>query len=155
MKLPVRMLCYLVGGALLLAWVDPPPGLLTFALVASIIVGAALLDHYLTRPRTAAPAEGPNVVNLLGRRQHRARRAQNSGRERRVLYKVFSSGYQSEVNTLLRMLRAKGMNPMMVLQHVGSGRGEPVYEVRLPEGEVPHARPVIQIFLMHSARTRG
>ena len=66
---------------------------------------------------------------------------------------VYSSAYQQDVEELLALLRAEGLNPMMISHGVSRGRTESVYEVRLPPGEVAIARPLIQFFQVKSAKT--
>jgi hypothetical protein len=69
------------------------------------------------------------------------------------LQHVFSSRFQPDVDELLGLLRAEGLNPIMISQ--ASRRGEPghLYEVRLPEREVARARPLVQFFLLKTAKT--
>lgn len=156
MKLWLRIAIYIGGGGLIITWIDPPSGLLQYALVGLLIVGAAYLDAWLFRPSGAASAgKGKNVISLAALRQSRNRRQAGGGmgRERRVLQTVFSSGYQNEVDELLGLLRAEGLNPMMVSQSTRREGNGHVYQVRLPEKEVPRAKPLIQFFLLKSAKS--
>ncbi len=57
------------------------------------------------------------------------------------------------MDELLHLLRAEGLRPMMVSHRTGEGAGQGhQYDVRLPEGEANKARPVVQFFLLKSAK---
>jgi len=155
MKLWLRIALYLGGGGLLITWIDPPSGLLQYGLIGLLIVVAAYLDAWLFRPAAERPARaGRNVVSLASLRQSRNRHqaAAGLGRERRTPQTVFSSAAQGEVDELLHLLRSEGFNPIMVSQSVGGSESRHRYEVRLPEREVPKARPLVQFFLLKSAK---
>jgi hypothetical protein len=153
MRLWLRIALYVGGGGLIITWINPPAGVAQYALILALIVGAAYLDTWLFRPR--APRSGHNVVSLASLRQSRNRRQTSASlvRERRVLQTVYSSAYQGEVDELLGLLRAEGLSPIMVSQNARRGDAGHVYEVRLPEKEVPKAKPLIQFFLLKSAKT--
>ncbi|HKI96841.1 MAG TPA: hypothetical protein VKB51_00070 [bacterium] len=153
MKLWLRIALYVGGGGLIITWINPPAGLIQYALIGLLIVGAAYLDAWLFRPDSARSK--PNVVSLASLRRSRNRQQHGGGlgRERRVLQTVYSSAYQGEVDELLGLLRSEGLNPMMVSQSARRGEAGHVYEVRLPDKEVPKARPLIQFFLLKSAKT--
>ena len=154
MKLWLRIAIYIGGGGLIITWIDPTPGFAQYGLILLLIVGAAYLDLWLFRPRLPRNADH-NVVSLASLRQSRNRHPGlgGLGRERRVLQTVYSTGYQPEVDELLGLLRSEGLNPMMVSQSARRGDSGHVYEVRLPEKEVPRARPLIQFFLLKSAKS--
>lgn len=153
MRLWLRIALYVGGGGLIITWLDPPAGLAQVALILLLIVAASYVDAWLFRPH--APRGGQNVVSLASLRQSRSRRASVAGlgRERRVLQTVFSSGFQPEVDELLGLLRSEGLNPIMISQASLHAEAGHEYEVRLPEREVPKARPLVQFFLLRSART--
>ncbi len=153
MRLWLRIALYVGGGGLIITWLDPPAGLAQYALILLFIVAAAYVDAWLFRQRE--PRSGQNVVSLASLRQSRSRRTAGGGlgHERRVLQMVFSSGFQPEVDELLGLLRSEGLNPIMVSQASLHGEAGHRYEVRLPEREVPKARPLVQFFLLKSART--
>lgn len=150
----LRIAIYIGGGGLIITWIDPPAGLAQYGLILLLIVGAAYLDAWLFRPRTHRSGER-NVVSLASLRQSRNRRQAGggSGRERRVLHTVYSSAFRGDVDELLGLLRSEGLNPMMVSQAARGGGGDHLYEVRLPEREVAKARPLIQFFLVKSAKS--
>lgn len=153
MKLWLRIALYIGGGGLIITWIDPPSGLVRYGLIGLLIVGAAYLDAWLSRRHVGKP--GQNVVSLASLRQSRNRRQAGLGlgRERRVLQTVFTSPFQGEVDELLGLLRAEGLNPMMISHHARPDEGDHRYEVRLPEKEVAKAKPLIQFFLLKSAKT--
>jgi hypothetical protein len=153
MRLWLRIALYIGGGGLIITWIAPPAGIAQYGLILVLIVAAAYLDAWLVRPHAARP--GRNVVSLATLRQSRIRRQAGGGlgRERRVLQTVFSSPFHGDVDELLGLLRSEGLNPMMVSQSAGRGNADRLYEVRLPEKEVPKARPLIQFFLLKSAKT--
>lgn len=153
MKLWLRIALYVGGGGLIITWINPPSGLTQYALILALIIGAAYLDAWLFRPQGRRSAH--NVVSLASLRQSRNRRQSGAGlaRERRVLHTVYTSAYQGEVDELLGLLRSEGLNPIMVSQAARRGDASHVYEVRLPEREVPKAKPLIQFFLLKSAKT--
>jgi hypothetical protein len=153
MRLWLRIALYIGGGGLVITWLDPPAGIVRYGLILLLIVAAAYLDAWLFRGQAERPEA--NVVSLASLRQSRNRRQAGLGlgRERRVLQTVFSSRFQGEVDELLGLLRAEGLNPMMVSQRPRQGEAEHRYEVRLPEKEVPKAKPLIQFFLLKTAKT--
>jgi hypothetical protein len=153
MRLWLRIALYLGGGGLLITWIDPPAGLAQYGLIGLLIVGAAYVDAWLFRPVAERP--GRNVVSLATLRQSRNRgqAATGLGRERRTPQTIFASGVQGEVDELLHLLRSEGFNPIMVSRSAGGRESHHRYEVRLPEREVPKARPLIQFFLLKSAKT--
>lgn len=154
MKLWFRFGLYLGGGGLVIMWIDPPRGLGQHLLILALIVGASYLDYWLFQSRPSY-SKGGNIVSLADLRHARNRRQGTGGmsRERRVLQMVFSTRVQGEVEDLLDMLRAEGLNPMMVSQGGGMGQNGTVFEVRLPEKEVQKAKPLIQFFVVKSAKT--
>ena len=153
MKLWLRLVLYVGGGGLIITWIDPPGGFTRSVLILVVIVGAAYCDLWLSRPRQPK-WQGQNVISLTSVRRSRKRRQASggSGRERRVLQTVYSSGYHQEVDELLGLLRAEGLNPIMVAQNRSRGGHGPIYDVRLPEKEVAKAKPLIQFFLVKTAK---
>lgn len=154
MNLWLRIAFYVGGGGLIVTLVDPPSGLGQYALIGLLIVAAAYIDAWLLRPRTPQ-GKDRNVVSLSAIRHSRNRRQTGGGlgRERRVLQTVHSSGYRNEAEELLGLLRTEGFNPMMISQSAREAGGGHLYEVRLPEKEMTRARPLIQFFLLKSAKT--
>lgn len=154
MKPWLRITIYTGGGGLLATLVDPPSGFAQFALVLLVIVGAAYMDHWLTRKRPPKWV-GENVISMDSARQSRSKRhgSQTAMREKRVFQPVYSSAFHPEVQELLDLLRAEGLNPMMVSQRPSKGESSPIYEVRLPAKEVSKAKPLIQFFQVKSAKT--
>ncbi len=151
MNNPLRVVAYLAGGGLLLTWIDPGHGILRYALLLLLILGAACVEHLLQRRRTAR-ADPRNVVSLSAfRRQQQRRHGGHPGRERRVLKPVYHLAYFGEVNELLGILRAEGLNPVMVTQNQGE-RSAPTYEIRLPENELQPGRPLIESYQLQSAQ---
>ena len=153
MRLLVRFIVYLGGGGLILIWVQPPQGIGQHLLVLALVVGFAYLDRWLFRMGTGHIDHG-NVVSLNAVRQSRNLRQGQGGavRERKIFQTVYTSGLYQDVDTLLSLLRAEGLNPMMISQQTAKGEGDAVYEVRLPEKELARARPLIQFFLVRSAK---
>lgn len=151
MSFPLRILVYLAGGGLLLTWIDPPGGLMRYGLLLVLILAFAVVDHLLQRKR-AALAHRHNVVSLGAYRRQKQRRSGGTpGRERRVLKPVFHSAHFAEVDALLGVLRGEGLHPVMVTQN----QEEPnraAYEIRLPEGELKPAQPLIEQYLLRSAQ---
>ena len=154
MKPWLRIAMYIGGGGLLATLADPPGGFAQFALVLLVIVGAAYMDHWLTRKRPQKWM-GDNVISMDSVRQSRSKRhgSQTAVREKRVFQPVYSSAFHPEVQELLELLRTEGLNPMMVSQRLSRGDSSPVYEVRLPAKEVSKAKPLIQFFQLKSAKT--
>jgi hypothetical protein len=153
MRLWLRIALYIGGGGLIITAIDPPGGFTKYGLILLLILAAAYLDRWLSRPH--APGwSGRNVILLSSPRQSRGKRAGPSplGRERRLPQTVFRSGYQQEVDELLLMLRAEGFRPIMVSHQTPRAENGSSFEIRLPEKEVPKARPLIQFFLVKSAK---
>lgn len=138
---------------MILIWVNPPQGIGMHLLILALVVGFAYLDRWLFRANTAPTGQG-NVVSLSAVRKSRNLRQGQGGsvRERKIFQTVYTSGLFHEVDTLLSLLRSEGLNPMMVSQKTAKGEGEAVYEVRLPEKELARAKPLIQFFLVRSAK---
>jgi hypothetical protein len=148
MAFALRLAFYVAGGGLLLAWINPPPGLLEYALLLATIVAAAYLDEGLTQsPRSRGQPSG--VVRMGGFRSRRNRRpgpARGKG-DRPPLRPLYSTSRQTEVEGLLAVLRAKGLNPIMVTQKRAGGEAALSYEVRLPENELKWGQPILLQFV--------
>jgi len=154
MKFWIRIFIYLGGGGLVLHWVEPSPGIGLHLLILALVVGFAYLDRWLFRVGSA-PVDQGNVVSLNAVRQSRNQRTSQGGatRGRRIFQTVYTGGLYKEVDTLLTLLRAEVLNPMMISQKTAQGEDEAVYEVRLPQKEIARAKPLIQFFLVRSAKT--
>lgn len=154
MKLWLRIIAYLGGGGMVVIWANPAPGLAQHLLILALIVGFAYLDRWMFK-HSPSGAEQRNVVSLKSVRQTRSRRhgAGGAGREKRVFQTVFSSPTRHEVDHLLSLLRGEDLNPMMVSQKTTRGDSGTVYEVRLPEKEMVRAKPLIQFFLVKTAKS--
>jgi len=153
MKLSYRMGLYLLGGGALITWFNPTQGFLVFVLVIAVIIGSAYLDAYLRQARRAGL--DPKIVSLREWRSQHGRRAATpaGGRERRALRTVYTTALHADVEALLHMLRAEGMNPMMVSGPPDREQGDTLYQVRLPSQEVEPAKPLIRLFQMKYAKT--
>lgn len=147
-----RITAYLLGGGLLLTWLNPPEGLVGYLIVGALIIAFAYLDALLAG--RSGRAGGDKVVSLKAFKARQKTRAEGGtgGRERRVLRPVYSSTFRGDVESLLQVLRAEGMNPMMVTQNRGGAKNSPFYMVMLPEKDVARAKPLIDLYTMPSAR---
>ena len=76
-----------------------------------------------------------------------------SVRERKVLRPAYSSAYYSDVDALLEILRAEGMNPMMVTQNRSGSRSSSLYMIMLSEKELRRAKHLIDLYVVQSAKT--
>jgi len=149
MSFPLRFLLYVVGGALLMTLVDLPGGWVRLLAVLALIVAAAYLDHWITsapRPGRAAP---DNLVSLKAWRQRPA--AGPAPRERRAPQPVYATPLQAEAESLLQVLRAEGLRPVMVMQN-RQGGGDVIYEIRVGTAELKRARPLVDLFVAQSVR---
>lgn len=148
-----RIALYLTGGGLLLVWLDPPAGIMQYILIAGLILAFAYLDSFIAR-RSRVAGNNPKVISMgafRARQKHRAGTAA-AGRERRVLRPAYSSAYHSEVDALLQILRSDGLNPMMVTQNRSGAMASPVYMIMLPEKELRQAKPLIDLYVVQSAK---
>ena len=147
-----RTFAYLFGGGLVLTWLEPTDGAFRVLAIGGLIVAMAYLDGFLGHG-ASAPGDG-RVVSLKAYRARRKARAENgtASRGRRILRPVFSSAYHRDVETLLQVLRAEGMNPMMVTQNRSGSKNAHFYLVMLPEGEVERAKPLIALYGADSAK---
>ena len=146
-----RICAYLVGGGLFLTWVEPPYGAFRLALIGVLIVAFGYLDGFLNR--RSVPSDAGRVVSMQAFRAGRKKGTGNAGnRERRMLRPVFSSAYHGEVETLLRMLRAEGLRPMMVTQNRKESPDSPFYMVMLPDDELERALPLINRYEAEAAK---
>lgn len=148
----LRAFIYLVAGALLVTWVSPPPGLLRYALIIGLILGAAFVDHWLRGRGRQGRSAATNVVSLLGHRRPRGRAAGGLSpfRERRGLRVVYSSAVQADADELLELLRTEGLRPIMVSQNTTFRQSPPQFEIRLPEHEARKARSLIEMFKLQA-----
>ncbi len=149
-----RIGLYLVGGGLLLTWLQPPDGVVGTLLIIAIIVVFAYVDAMLLR-RAASSTGHPKVISMGAfRARQNSRSSTGAGtRERRVLRPVYNSAYHSDVDSLLRILRAEGLNPMMVTHNRSGARNGPLYMIMLPEKEIRRAKPIIDMYVVQSAKT--
>jgi hypothetical protein len=147
-----RIFFYLLGGGLLLTWLAPPEGLFRLLFIAGLILAFAYLDALLSR--RASSSTGGKVVSLGAFKAKQKSRTEGSGigRERRGLRPVYSSVFRSDVESLLEVLRAEGMNPMMVTQNRGGAKNLPFYMVMLQEKDAAQAKPIIDLYAIPSAK---
>lgn len=125
-----------------------------YALIVVLILCFAYLEVYLSR-RHRRTSNDPKVVSMG------AYRAKNQGgesfaggsRERKVLRPAYSSAYHSDVDALLQILRGEGMNPMMVTQGRSGSQSSPVYMIMLSERELRRAKPLIDLYVVQSAKS--
>ena len=145
---------YLVSGGLLLTWIDPPAGITGYVLIVGLILGFAYLDIFLSR-RSSGKSNDPKVVSMgeFRARQHQGGGFTGGNRERRVLIPAYSSAYLSDVDALMQILRSEGMNPMMVTQNRSGSKSAPHYMIMLPEKEHRQAKPLIDLYLVQTAKT--
>jgi hypothetical protein len=104
--------------------------------------------------RRASSSTGGKVVSLGAFKAKQKSRTEGSGvgRERRGLRPVYSSVFRSDVESLLEVLRAEGMNPMMVTQNRGGAKNLPFYMVMLQEKDAAQAKPIIDLYAIPSAK---
>ncbi len=148
-----RIALYLGGGGLLLAWLDPPEGLVQIAVILALIVIMAYLDVLLSKG-AENPDRNQKVVSLRNFRSQQVKRGPlgESGREKRMQHEVFRSIYQDEVEAILRMLRRDGFHPMMVTQNPVGEAGAPLYRIMLPEKDQKRARGLIERYHLQAAK---
>lgn len=144
-----RIVAYLLGGGLFLTWLDPSEGVFKYLVVLALIVAFAYLEAQIARRRPAAEDDG-RVVSFKTFRARQKRRGEigAGGRERRVFRPVYTSASLADADGLLRILRAEGLNPMMVTQSRGGGNAAS-YVVMLSDGELAKGKPIVDL---HSAR---
>lgn len=145
---------YLICGGLLLTWIDPPAGFTGYVLIVGLILCFAYLDILLAK-RNRQTGNDPKVVSMGAFRAQNQRSSGPSpgGRERRVLRPAYTSAYYAEVDALLQILRGEGLNPMMVTQNRSGSRSSPIYMIMLSEKELRRAKPMIDLYVMQSAKT--
>ena len=149
-----RIGIYVVGGGLALTWLEPPEGIIRHLLVIGLILAMAYLDSFLLQQNKAQPGD-PKVVSLRAFRAKRQNRpgGGGSGRERCVLRPVYNSSFYSDVDALLRILRTEGLHPLMVTHSRGGAKSTPLYMIMLPDKDVGRAKPLIDMYLVQSAKT--
>ena len=148
----LRGMTYLVAGALLAMWIDPPPGIMRYGLIVAIIVGAAFLDAQF-RGRRRGGAVSAKVVSLFGRRSGAAQSSKQSGtRESRGMQLVFASPARSEADELLELLRGEGMRPVLASQNPMDRERSLQFEIRLPRAEAQRAQSTIELFKLRSTK---
>ena len=149
----LRIGIYLTGGGLALAALDPPEGLARLGAILVVTVAMAYLDRLLMgresrRGGTVLSPVSPGQAASQGHRFERKRRS-----ERPASRSVFTSQDPGEAEVLLGMLRSQGMHPMLVSRTpLAESSGDIRYDVCLPEKEMTRAKPVLDFFLMQSAR---
>lgn len=147
-----KICVYLICGGLLLTWIDPPAGFTGYVLIVGMILAFAYLDIYFSR-RYRQTSNDPKIVSMGAyRAKHSRGGGMPAGRERQVLRPAYSTAYHSDVDALLQILRSEGMNPMMVTQNRGGARSSPLFIVMLPERELRRAKPLIDLYVIQSAK---
>jgi len=146
MKFAYRMVLYLLGGGVLLAWARPAPGVMESAACVALVMLAALLDSRLAG-RTGGKA-GTGTVSMA---QFRSRKAKGGApgaaqRERRVLQTVYQARQRQDAEALMALLRERGLNPLMVSSTAAGQRNAALFEVRLSSAEALQARSLIREF---------
>lgn len=144
----------MVCGGLLLTWIDPPAGLMGYVLIVGMILCFAYLEIYLSR-RHRRGSNDPKVVSMSAYRAKNQRGEGFTGgsRERKMLRPAYSSAYYSDVDALLQILRDEGMNPMMVTQGRSGSQSSPEYMIMLSEKELRRAKPLIDLYVVQSAKS--
>jgi len=96
------------------------------------------------------------VVKLDAFRAKRRRPGSPShGRpERRPPRPLYHTPQQSEAEGLLAMLRAKGLNPIMVTRKSAGADSPVMYEVRLPEPELARGKSLISQYIARPSTPR-
>jgi hypothetical protein len=160
MRFALRLGGYVVGGGTLLAWANLPVGPARWVAILLYIVAAAYLDNLLTsrlgaRTRRGA-VDSSGVVKLDAfRAKRRGAGAHGHGRpERRPPRPLFDTPQQSEAEGLLAVLRAKGLNPIMVTGKTAGADSPVLYEVRLPEPELVRAKSLISQYIARKSLPR-
>ncbi len=136
-----------------MTWLEPSEGIFRHLVVLALIVAFAYLEAQIAK-RRRVPTDDPKVVSFKAFRARQKRRSEigPSGRDRRVFRPVYTSGSLSDADGLLQIMRAEGLNPMMVTQSRGGGGNAASYVVMLPDGEVAKAKPIIDLHGVRSAR---
>jgi hypothetical protein len=151
MAFAFRILFYIVGGGALLAAVDLQPGPIRWVAIPLYIVAAAYVDMLLERA-----ARGPQhqrhrdgVVKLDAyRTSKRQAGGRNAGKpERRTPRPLFDTTQQNEAEGLVSLLRSKGLTPIMVTRRTAGAEPQVVFEVRLPEQELPRAKSLMSQYI--------
>ena len=149
MKRSHRFIIYIVGGGVLISWVLPPSGLLTLMLVLGWIFASAYLDAWLFAP-VAPTADSPEAsLSVLKAGNSQSRSFAKGARPRLTWVMVYGTHDRQDVEALLKILRAEGLNPIMLTerQDVSS---DFLYGIRLPEKEVPRASPLVEMFQLRT-----
>lgn len=151
MAFVIRFVGYIVGGGVLLALINPPPGPVSWAAVILYIVACAYLDAIGLRAARVPTGSrhGDGVVKMDAYRagKHRAATQGNGKPERRTPQPVFDTTLQAEAEGLLEALRGKGLHPIMVTRHTGRDSATMAFEVRLPEAEIPRAKSLMSQYI--------
>jgi hypothetical protein len=151
MAFAFRFVGYIVGGGILLALVNPPPGPVSWAAVLLYIVGCAYLDAVGIRaarmPLRLRHGEGVVKMDAYRAGKHRAAGHGPGKPERRTPRPVFDTTQQSEAEGLLALLRGKGLHPIMVTRRTAGDASAVAFEVRLPEAEIPRAKSLMSQYI--------
>ncbi|MCZ6472868.1 MAG: hypothetical protein O7A08_11985 [SAR324 cluster bacterium] len=149
-----RIGLYLAGGGLLLTWLQLPEGVLGVLTIIAMIVVFAYVDTLLRR-HPAPPINHPKVVSMGAFRARQSSRSAGAmgPRERKVLRPVYNSIYYGDVDSLLQILRAEGLNPMMVTNNSSGAKNGPLYMIMLPDREIRRAKPLIDVYVVQTAKT--
>lgn len=160
MGFAVRLAVYVIGGGVLLAWINPRRGFLEIAVTLGWIGVCAAADHLLTRDpaRRKGASSAATRRGLLGRGARRLAAAGGSagepaGAERRTQRLLHTTEDLAEAEALTGQLRDRKLHPILVA-HGGAGADQAVrYEVRLPESEWPRAHSIMTRFSARSAES--
>ncbi len=160
MGFAVRLAVYVIGGGVLLAWINPRRGFFEIILALGWIGVCAAADHLLTRD----PARRPGAPSGATRRGIGSRKArglaalggstgEQAGAGRRTQRLLHTTEDLAEAEDLAGQLRDRKLHPILVAQR-GTGADEAIrYEVRLPESEWPRAHPIMTRFSTRSAES--
>jgi hypothetical protein len=150
MAFAFRILVYLGGGGAILAWLSPRPGLAEATAIASWIAACALADRAVERLGAAGAAPGaPKGRFLRGGHRHTpdgARRDRPDGGERRVPRHLYATPDLDEAESLLGLLRGRGLHPVLVSQRTEGAAEGVSYEIRVVEGEWPKSQSLLARF---------
>src|SRR5262249_12622751 len=117
MAFAFRFVGYIVGGGILLALINPPPGPVSWAAVILYIVACAYIDAIGLRaarvPAGSRHSDGVVKMDAYRAGKHRAGAHAAGKPERRTPRPVFDTTIQAEAEGLLSLLRGKGLHPIM------------------------------------------
>lgn len=137
-----QRITYVMAGGAVLAVINPGQGFMGLALTVSVLLAMAWV--YAQAGGKTPVYAGSNVVAMPKKNKRPAVWGSPLGvKEKRSMILVFASSDHAEASSVLAILRAEGMGPMLVTRKAAESVNVVEFSVVVPQGEAQAARHLV------------